>query len=83
MPDYVYLLENRLSSAQQNALTQVRNAARDQGSPTIVTAMMTAAIIQATDIQMPPTINHKTFNKNCSSDMVIRSSDNKHLKPIK
>jgi len=31
MPDYVYLLANRLSPAQQNALTQVRNAARDQG----------------------------------------------------
>ena len=29
MPDYIYLLENRLSPAQQNALRQVRDAARD------------------------------------------------------
>jgi tRNA nucleotidyltransferase (CCA-adding enzyme) len=29
MPDYIYLLENRLSPAQQNAIQQVRNAARD------------------------------------------------------
>jgi tRNA nucleotidyltransferase (CCA-adding enzyme) len=31
MPDYIYLLENRLSPAQQNALRQVRDAARDAG----------------------------------------------------
>src|SRR5271168_721553 len=37
MPDYVYLLENRLSSAQQNALTQVRNAARDHGMTVFLT----------------------------------------------
>jgi tRNA nucleotidyltransferase/poly(A) polymerase len=37
MPDYVYLLENRLSPAQQNALTQVRNAARDHGTTVFLT----------------------------------------------
>src|SRR5580704_4619913 len=37
MPDYVYLLENRLSSAQQDALTQVRNAARDHGMTVFLT----------------------------------------------
>ncbi len=37
MPDYVYLLENRLSSAQQNALTQVRNTARDHGMTVFLT----------------------------------------------
>ncbi len=37
MPDYVYLLENRLSSAQQNALTQVRKAARDHGMTVFLT----------------------------------------------
>jgi tRNA nucleotidyltransferase (CCA-adding enzyme) len=31
MPDYIYLLENRLSSAQQNALRHVRDAARNAG----------------------------------------------------
>lgn len=31
MPDYIYLLENRLSPAQQNALRQVRDAARHAG----------------------------------------------------
>ena len=31
MPDYIYLLENRLSSPQQNALNLVRDAARDAG----------------------------------------------------
>ncbi len=31
MPDYNYLLENRLSPAQQNALRLVRDAARDAG----------------------------------------------------
>ena len=37
MPDYVYLLENRLSRPQQNALTQVRNAARDHGMTVFLT----------------------------------------------
>jgi tRNA nucleotidyltransferase/poly(A) polymerase len=37
MPDYVYLLENRLSSAQQNALTQVRHIARDHGMTVFLT----------------------------------------------
>ncbi len=32
MPDYIYLLEKRLSADQRNALTQLRNAARDAGS---------------------------------------------------
>jgi tRNA nucleotidyltransferase/poly(A) polymerase len=32
MPDYIYLLENRLSADQQNALRQVREAAREAGS---------------------------------------------------
>lgn len=31
MPDYIYLLENRLSPAQQNALRHVRDAARSAG----------------------------------------------------
>ena len=31
MPDYIYLLENRLSSDQQNALRQLREAAREAG----------------------------------------------------
>lgn len=31
MPDYIYLLENRLSSPQQNALNLVRDAAREAG----------------------------------------------------
>jgi tRNA nucleotidyltransferase (CCA-adding enzyme) len=31
MPDYIYLLENRLSPPQQNALRQVRDAARNAG----------------------------------------------------
>jgi hypothetical protein len=31
MPDYIYLLENRLSPAQQNALRHVRDAARAAG----------------------------------------------------
>lgn len=37
MPDYIYLLENRLSSAQQNALRQVRDAARDAGMTVFLT----------------------------------------------
>jgi tRNA nucleotidyltransferase/poly(A) polymerase len=32
MPDYIYLLENRLSADQQNALSQLRSAARDAGT---------------------------------------------------
>jgi tRNA nucleotidyltransferase/poly(A) polymerase len=32
MPDYIYLLENRLSADQQNALRQVREAARETGT---------------------------------------------------
>jgi len=32
MPDYVYLLENRLSADQRHALTQLRNVARDAGN---------------------------------------------------
>ncbi|HEY6446599.1 MAG TPA: CCA tRNA nucleotidyltransferase [Acidobacteriaceae bacterium] len=31
MPDYIYLLENRLSPAQQNALREIRDAARNAG----------------------------------------------------
>lgn len=31
MPDYIYLLDNRLSTDQQNALRQVREAAREAG----------------------------------------------------
>lgn len=31
MPDYIYLLENRLSSDQQSALRHLRQAARDTG----------------------------------------------------
>ena len=32
MPDYVYLLENRLSADQRQALTHLRNVARDAGT---------------------------------------------------
>ncbi len=32
MPEYTYLLENRLSAAQKNALAQVREAAREAGT---------------------------------------------------
>lgn len=31
MPDYIYLLENRLSADQRNALTRLRDAAREAG----------------------------------------------------
>ena len=37
MPDYVYLLENRLSPAQRNALAQVRHAAREHGMTVFLT----------------------------------------------
>jgi tRNA nucleotidyltransferase (CCA-adding enzyme) len=37
MPDYVYLLENRLSPAQQNALKQVRDVVRDHGMNVFLT----------------------------------------------
>jgi tRNA nucleotidyltransferase (CCA-adding enzyme) len=37
MPDYIYLLESRLSPAQQNALTQVRHAARAHGMTVFLT----------------------------------------------
>ena len=37
MPDYIYLLENRLSPAQQNALRLVRDAARDAGMTLFLT----------------------------------------------
>jgi len=37
MPDYVYLLKNRLSPAQQNALKQVRDAAREAGMTVFLT----------------------------------------------
>jgi tRNA nucleotidyltransferase/poly(A) polymerase len=37
MPDYIYLLENRLSPAQQNALRKVRDAARDAGMTLFLT----------------------------------------------
>jgi tRNA nucleotidyltransferase (CCA-adding enzyme) len=32
MPDYIYLLENRLSADQRNALSQLREAAREAGT---------------------------------------------------
>src|SRR5471030_1373322 len=32
MPDYIYLLENRLSADQRNALRQLREAAREAGN---------------------------------------------------
>jgi tRNA nucleotidyltransferase (CCA-adding enzyme) len=37
MPDYIYLLESRLSPAQQNALTHVRHAARTHGMTVFLT----------------------------------------------
>jgi tRNA nucleotidyltransferase/poly(A) polymerase len=32
MPDYIYLLENRLSADQRNALRQLRDVAREAGT---------------------------------------------------
>jgi tRNA nucleotidyltransferase (CCA-adding enzyme) len=37
MPDYIYLLENRLSPAQQNALQVIREAARQSGMTVFLT----------------------------------------------
>jgi tRNA nucleotidyltransferase (CCA-adding enzyme) len=37
MPDYIYLLENRLSPAQQNALQVIREAARESGMTVFLT----------------------------------------------
>ena len=37
MPDYVYLLERRLSPAQRSALTLVRDAARTEGMTSFLT----------------------------------------------
>jgi tRNA nucleotidyltransferase (CCA-adding enzyme) len=37
MPDYIYLLENRLSADQQHALQQVREAAREAGMTVFLT----------------------------------------------
>jgi tRNA nucleotidyltransferase/poly(A) polymerase len=37
MPDYIYLLENRLSPAQQNAIGHVRDAAREAGMTVFLT----------------------------------------------
>jgi tRNA nucleotidyltransferase/poly(A) polymerase len=37
MPDYIYLLENRLSPAQQAALQSIRGAARDAGMTVFLT----------------------------------------------
>ena len=37
MPEYIYLLENRLSIAQKHALTQVREAAREAGMTVFLT----------------------------------------------
>jgi tRNA nucleotidyltransferase (CCA-adding enzyme) len=37
MPDYIYLLENRLSPAQQTALKQVRDIAREHGMTVFLT----------------------------------------------
>src|SRR5271154_5847640 len=37
MPDYIYLLENRLSPAQQKAIQQVRDAAREAGMTVFLT----------------------------------------------
>jgi tRNA nucleotidyltransferase (CCA-adding enzyme) len=37
MPDYIYLLENRLTPAQQKAIQQVRGAARDAGMTVFLT----------------------------------------------
>src|SRR5215475_11427967 len=37
MPDYIYLLENRLTPAQQKAIKQVRDAARDAGMTVFLT----------------------------------------------
>ncbi len=37
MPDYIYLLENRLSADQRHALSQMREAARDTGTVLFLT----------------------------------------------
>ncbi len=37
MPDYIYLLENRLSPSQRAALTSIREAARDEGMTVFLT----------------------------------------------
>ncbi|HEX6772103.1 MAG TPA: CCA tRNA nucleotidyltransferase, partial [Acidobacteriaceae bacterium] len=37
MPDYLYLLENRLSPAQRNALRLIRDAARNEGMTSFLT----------------------------------------------
>ena len=37
MPDYVYLLERRLSPAQRNALSLVRDTARSEGMTSFLT----------------------------------------------
>ncbi len=37
MPDYIYLLENRLSPSQQSALQSIRDAARDAGMTVFLT----------------------------------------------
>lgn len=37
MPDYIYLLENRLTPAQQKAIQQVRDAAREAGMTVFLT----------------------------------------------
>lgn len=42
MPDYIYLLENRLSKAQQDALGKVREAARNKG----VTAFLVGGAVR-------------------------------------
>ena len=45
------------------------NAARVQGSPMIVIAMTTAAIIQPTAIHRPPKTIHNTLSKSDRADI--------------
>jgi hypothetical protein len=40
MPDYIYLLENRLSADQRHALNQLREAAREVGTILFLSAVL-------------------------------------------
>ena len=58
MPDYIYLLKNRLSVHQRNALEHIRNAARDEG----MTFLRESALDKArTGITTLKEINKVTF----------------------
>jgi hypothetical protein len=52
MPDYVYLLERRLSPAQRNALTLVRDTARAEG----MTSFLTGGQFATSPVAIPSAI---------------------------